>query len=233
MNFRFEKAWFNGEPCTYFRMSDVSPQIDSLVCEVVVTVGEGASRSWGRAKVNAHIIVDQPDFLACVVGFSHKHGGGQGWFYYQQGAVGDGASVISRRTAAQLSLDQRRLAMDAWENRSPALSWVKRPYAQVDPVRQAPQPRVVAFKAVTRKDGKLISYFDRETEYVLGKTLRQKALPGHGGGYYVFGSPELARKQASRYGEEAVVLACEVWGGCVQYGDKYAYTYLRPIEVIE
>lgn len=119
----------NGKQITYFKMSDVNPIIksDTRGEYIQLCKGFGMPRSWGRAFVDTHILINTQSFIAVVCGYSHKHGGGQGWYYFEKV---DGQ--IHRHTASQLSVCHRRQVYQAWGNRE-GLGWIKRPFASIQP----------------------------------------------------------------------------------------------------
>ena len=103
-----------------------------------------------------------------------------------------------------------------------------------------PSPLVwdAGYKALAlAEDGTLHSIYSGE-EYVLGKTMRERAADNHGGGYYVYPTLEQALKcevpsDSTLYYSRRVLVRCEVAGRSIEYGSgKIARTYLRPVEVV-
>lgn len=117
---------------TYFRVADVEPRlsttqgnIDNLhpadARAVTIWIGRGTHRSsWGSPQVNSTILINDKtlNLLAIHIGFSHKHGGGQFYRYYDKNS--DGA--VCETTWAKLTNEQRQAVLDA-----PKPSWAKTP----------------------------------------------------------------------------------------------------------
>jgi hypothetical protein len=86
-------------------------------------------------------------------------------------------------------------------------------------------------------DGTLHSIYSGE-EYILGKTMRERAVDNHGGGYYCYPTLEQALQcevpsNSSMCDARRVVVLCEVAGRAIEYGcGKIARTYLRPVEIV-
>lgn len=99
--------------------------------------------------------------------------------------------------------------------------------------------RWTGYKVVLRRpsDGALVSVWDGETEYRLGKMIRQKALPDHGGGFYVSRTPELAVEHGEQVAPPnrwpRVLIECECYGRGIEYrGGKVAVSELRPVAIL-
>lgn len=215
---------------TYFTMSDVSPEFDPITWTVTIFDGKGSRRSWGAPQVNSTVVVNNDDFVAVHVGFSHKHRGGQGWFYF---------NADERITWAKLSDEQRQLVLDA---KKP--SWAKVP-GKLSSQKQKPAANIqTAYKLVkVLDDGRMVSLYDNKTVYSIGKRLTQKAQDDHNGGFYAYPSvegmmalwsnKELVPKRCYEDVNKVAVLEVEISGTIVKYGGKVAATYLRPVKVLE
>lgn len=106
------------------------------------------------------------------------------------------------------------------------------------------------YKKVAKISDKLYSIYDKDVEYILGKTLREKvphltymeregydSLP-HDGGFYIYNTIDEAKKAvfpktSDNIDEEKVLIKCEVWGRHIKYSSgKEVWTYCKPLEVI-
>lgn len=101
---------------TYFRMSDVAPNLDWLDKKLHLTNGKGRSRSWGAPKCESLVLFRGRSLIVVFVGFCHKHGGGQGWFYFRP----DGVRVTFR----QLSVVERKMVVRKVFSRAPGYARV-------------------------------------------------------------------------------------------------------------
>jgi len=99
--------------CSYFRMSDVSPELAGKC--LVVFDGKGTRRSRYTPGVTSTVIVNTATFTAIHVGFHHKHRGGQGYFYFVAG---------QRKLWNQLSAYRKRQVIAGLGN---APCWAKTP----------------------------------------------------------------------------------------------------------
>lgn len=233
MRINRQPAFFADAQCTYFRSSDIAPEIAEDAKSISVYDGEGLHRSWGRAFVSSYEVLKTRTFAMVLVGYKHKHGGGQGWYYFERTPDG-----ITRRTASQLSTRRRRQVLNTYEQLPSFLSWANRPIESVEkPKREKPVRRVRFKQVALDTDGTLRSIFDG-TEYVIGKTLREASKPEHGGGFYVYDSAEQAEQavfpRKSRFADlPRTIVQCEVWGRMNVYGNgKQSWTYCKPVEVI-
>lgn len=220
---------------TYFRMSDIAPHIDESG-DVVVFDGRGTRRSWGAPQVSTTIVVDDCDLLALHVGFSHKHRGGQGWHYFTT----DGETT-TKITWSQLPDETRQRIFD---NESKAPTWAKRPGKFKSQAAKPSTKTQTTYKLVRSVDGQLVSLYDNDTEYTIGKRLAQKAEADHRGGWYshpsidqvksLLASGNLVPDRCIDSGMDLVMFRCEVSGTIVKYPNgKIASTYLVPVEIIE
>ena len=191
--------------------------------------GQGTRRSWGAPQVWSTVVVETDTFIAVHVGYSHKHRGGQQWYYFL---------AYERHTWNRLPDELQILVLD---NVHKAPRWAKVPGKRRS--ETAPTKTQIAYKLVKVVDGKMLSLYDSATEYVIGKRLTQKARDGHAGGYYAYRSEEEVRTALNLKtlvpadclcGVEIVaLLKCELSGTIIEYGAKLAATYLRPLEVLD
>lgn len=93
---------------TYFRMSDVAPEISQGALRLVN--GTGTRRSWGAPRCESLVLFKGRSLVIVFVGFCHKHGGGQGWFYFK-----DGVRVLFR----QLSPEDKVKVLKAFRDKAP------------------------------------------------------------------------------------------------------------------
>ncbi len=165
---------------TYFRVSSVEPRLDGDT--LTVLDGQGSRRSWGRPGVTSTVVLNEDDLCAIHVGFYHKHGGGQFWRYYVPDEDG-------WRQAEWRELDDatRQRVLAAAEKKAPY--WAKSPGKLRSQRRKPTIHRMTTWKVVRVEEGRMVSVYDGETEYKIGRTMRQKALPVHLGGYYSYTRP--------------------------------------------
>ncbi len=94
------------------------------------------------------------------------------------------------------------------------------------------------YKQVASVNGKLLSVYDGETEYIINQPMSERARQKHAGGFYVYPTIDAARQ--ANYPSDAklrdatkVVIRCQVSGQyCVYANGKLAFTHLTPLEVI-
>lgn len=220
---------------TYFAMSDVTPEIDSDG-NITIYSGKGKSRSWGAPQVTSTVVLEDCDLVAIHVGFSHKHRGGQGWHYFTT----DGQTT-RKVTWAQLPDETRQRILNN-ENKAPR--WAKTPGKLKSQAIKPAAKMQTAYKLVRVDGDKLISLYDGEVEYKLGKRLAQKAADDHQGGWYshpsveqvksLLGGGNLVPSRCLSQGMTLAMLRCEIGGTIIDYPNgKKASTYLTPVEVIE
>lgn len=222
---------------TYFRTGDAEPTISD---DGTITLydGRGSRRGWGAPQVNTTVIVDTEDFLAVLVGFSHKHGGSQFYRYYVQTPTGP-----ARRTWAQLTDDERSLILAAYEDKAPA--WANRP-GKLSTERAKPAASAfIGYKLMRQTaGGALISFYDLTT-WELSKLRTEAATENHGGGYYVHTDPAQMRElhaagklvpvaRRDDFEWTPTLVKCECRGRTVTYSSgKIAVTYCKPVEIVE
>jgi len=215
----------------YFSMSQVTPEIinDSKGQYLSLFNFEGSERAWGKPRCHSHIVVNERNFCAIHVAFSHKHRGGQGWHYFTR----KNGRGIRKVTAAKLTPKQRQTVLDY---HSSMAAWVKLP------IRHAGHPtrngeRYTKYKHVAVVEGRYYSIFDGG-EYLLNKRYTQKVRPHHDGGYYVHATIEGASEakfpsSSFNYGAmDRAILECEVSGSCIHYNSKEAWTHMRPLRCV-
>lgn len=93
------------------------------------------------------------------------------------------------------------------------------------------------YKLLELRNGQLLSLWNDKFEYAVGQRKCDRARDDHNGGLYYYKSPEFARKLTTnnwgRIIPQFVLVKCAVGGNTVQYGSKYASTYLTPVEILE
>jgi hypothetical protein len=204
---------------TYFRTGDVEPRIKDDG-SIVIYNGQGSRRSsWGAPGVTSTVVVDAPDFAAIHVGFHHKHGGGQFWRFF---AINGETVQVAWK---DLDDETRQVVLEAAEEKAPG--WAKTPgKLRKDYTPSNPKANLFTGYKVVKvlNDGRMVSLYDGRVEYTLGKTLVERARPGHNGGFYsyldgetiidhykagdIIGDPKPGRK---------ALLRCECWGTIVAY----------------
>jgi hypothetical protein len=94
------------------------------------------------------------------------------------------------------------------------------------------------YKQVAVVDGKLLSIYDGETEYVVGQPMSERARQKHAGGFYVNPTIDAARhavypSDAKLRDAEKVVIRCQVSGQyCVYDNGKFSFSHLTPLEIV-
>jgi len=212
---------------TYFTMSDIVPYIMNGVIKTYNF--EGTRRGWGRSQCKSTIVVNENGLVSIHVGFSHKHGGGQGYHHFVNG---------QKRTWAQLTEAQQMVIAEAVSEK--AESWWKSA-GKLKSERVIPTS-TVAYKIVRMNDDELVSVYDATTRYEIGKKLTQACSEGHGGGYYAFESMESmysSFKNGTTFPEGTdtegtfAVIQVECSGKRVDYKNgKSAFTHIKPVAVI-
>lgn len=95
------------------------------------------------------------------------------------------------------------------------------------------------YKAVAVVDGKFVSIFDGQTEYILGQELKQVARQEHNGGYYVYRSVSDAENvqvpsgSALRNAPRAILRIKAQGNYCKYDNGKIAFSRVTPLEVIQ
>lgn len=227
---------------TYFRRGDAEPTVRGTV--ITIQYGRGARRGWGSPQVNTTVLIHEPEFAAMLIGFSHKHGGGQFYRYYEM--TDDGQIV--RRIWRGLSEARRQQVLDAYHEKAP--SWAKRP----GNVEQ-PRPHThsfTAYKILRVLDDNVFQSMYDGTTWELGrrnvKAVWENAgwdegVSTHDGGYYVhtdisrirklFAERTLAPARCFTPGRY-VLVECECGGRVARFpSGKLACTYCKPVRVIE
>lgn len=222
---------------TYFTATDVQPDINDDG-SVTIYSGHGTSRSWGRPQVTSTVILEECDMVAIHVGFSHKHRGGQGWYYYTT----DGTET-RRITWQQLPDEARQRILDAAATKAP--HWAKEPGKLRSEYTKPALHTMTSYKLVRlENDGTMRSLYDGETEYRIGKRLAEKAQSDHNGGYYshptaqqvmrLWQSDSLVPSRCVVEGAAYAMLECEIGGTIIRYENgKLSSTYLTPLRVVE
>lgn len=229
---------------TYCRNEDVEPTFTAN--ELTIYTGYGSRRGWGTPGTTSTIILNDDDFCAIHVGYHHKHGGGQFWRYYTT----DGTQ-ITQIEWRQIPDEQRARVIEAADQKAPG--WAKSPGKLRANYAKPSDKTRIAYKLVEeRADGTLVSLYDGQTVYTIGKRLVEAARGGydewtgkttHNGGYYahptreqvakLFSSGNLVPERCLRPGMVLAMLQVEISGTIVNYPNgKLAATYLKPVEVL-
>jgi len=230
---------------TYFTVKNVEPDVQDGA--VVFYEGEGTRRSWGRPQANVTVLIDDCDLLAALVGFSHKHGGGQFYRYYVPGTGG----APTRKTWRSLTEDERVMVRAAYDERAP--HWASSP-GKLEPERKRPSnSKFTAFKVLRQTSDTTFLSLWNDTGWELGKrnaeAVGDDALreydQRHAGGFYVhadqdrivqlFEGGELAGKRTTGHGPGTVyvLVECECYGRRAEFSSgKVAVTYCTPVKVI-
>lgn len=228
---------------TYFTLADVEPKIEGNV--ITVPHGHGTWRSWGWPQANTTVLYNGKHICALLVGYSHKHRGGFGYFYYCDGV---------RIRWYDFSEKDRRTLLKRWAHKAPdwALDAKHRPgklrseraaKGSLSGSRQEPKIgyKLVRYLAVEETGFvQLASLYMPAFTYELGEDA---GASGRAGPLYSFLSVEACReafKTASWIGADiCAVVKCEVWGRrkelaeSASYGPKIATPHLRPLEIVE
>ncbi len=240
---------------TYFTATDCEPTIKGDGT-IEYYDGHGSRRrSWGTPQVTTTIVVDEHDFLALHVGFSHKHRGGQFWRYYVEVE-----GQIARRLWGQLTDDERQIVLD---NGGKAPRWAKSPgKLRAEYVR--PEMQKFDGYKILRLTGPdtFESLYDRTT-WTLGKRNGEAvaedagsyiesydeygqfypAYTTHGGGFYVH--PDIDKllalwKQGKLVPDRCLrtdtyaLVRCECSGRVRAFSSgKLAVTYCKPVEIVK
>lgn len=87
-------------------------------------------------------------------------------------------------------------------------------------------------------EGKMVSIYDGETEYVLGKEMRQRALQDHKGGFYVYKTVDEAmfagfpvKSKADMLPRGCIRVRAE--GSYCRYLNKLAFSRVTPLEIVD
>jgi hypothetical protein len=164
---------------------------------------------------------------------------GQFYRYYQQTVSGDWARVLWRH----LSDAWRQLILEAIAEHAP--SWARSP-GKLSSERKPPAPVVAmtSYKVVRFIEGRYYSLYDPKQEYILGERVKQRAKPGHNGGFFSYPTLESGLHyleccvrcipfHSEIATPQLAFLECEIGGHMIDYKYKVASTYLRPVRVLE
>jgi hypothetical protein len=236
------KVVYETPDSTYFSMSNVAPKIEGDV--IALTDGQGTRRSWGAPQTTSTVVFSNCEFVAVHVGFSHKHRGSQGWFYFVNADTGP-----ARKTWAQLTEDEQDLVL---ANADKAPRWAKSPGVRKAERKAASTTTFTGYKVMRVTDGMRSLYDD--TAWEIGKRNGQAVSPQagtddwtgetlHDGGFYVhtdmrqvkelFEARTLAPARCFTPGAYALV-ECECSGRVARFSNgKLAVTYCRPVTIVE
>lgn len=192
--------------------------------------------------------MDECDFLSVLVGFSHKHGGGQ--FYRHYIATENGPK---RKMWRGLTYDEKVLVRQGYDDKAPY--WAKSPGKLPEEHVKPKQHKFTAYKIMRKTGDGLLSLYD-DTEWTIGKRNGQavganagshhdwEGYPIHDGGYYVhkdadsivalFQNRNLVPDRC--YDEETVyaLVECECYGRTAHFSSgKVAVTYVTPLEIVK
>lgn len=123
---------------------------------------------------------------------------------------------------------------EPWRSRIPDMPVVFR----ARPMRTSRMYKVMRLTT----DGRLLSMYN-DTEWRLNKRKLQKAVPDHGGGYYVMSDPDMAVRMYKQGvlvdippGElvdwTPALVECECGGNMVRYGVKVAVSVCTPVRIV-
>jgi hypothetical protein len=164
---------------------------------------------------------------------------GQFYRFYRQESSGDWHCV----PWLLLNDDLRQLVLTAVQEHGPV--WAKAP-GKLQAERNPPTRPVAltSYKVVRVIDGRYFSLYNPEQEYVLGQRLKEPAKPKHRGGFYSYPTPEMGTEYLADCTlsipfhrdvatPQLALLECQIGGKIINYGHKFASTYLLPVRVLE
>lgn len=213
---------------------------------------QGEHSKFSMPYIGSEIILADPELglVVVLIGYhgsqTEKYGRlgymtqkGQFYRYYRQEATGDWVAVPWRL----LNDEVRQLVITTAEEHGPA--WARKP-GKLQSERKPPTKPVAltSYKVVRLIDDRYYSLYDPTVEYVLGKRMKQPAKPKHGGGWFSYPTLEKGTSflascvEALPFHVEVVtpmlaLLECEIGGRIIDYGHKFASTYLCPVRVLE
>ena len=103
---------------------------------------------------------------------------------------------------------------------------------------------MTSYKVVRLIGERYYSLYDPTQEYVIGQRVKQPAKPHHGGGFYSYPTLEMGTEYLTGCTESIpfhsdiptlalALLEVEIGGKIINYGHKFASTYLCPVRVLE
>jgi hypothetical protein len=219
---------------------------------VLMVRRQGEYRTFDRHYIGSEIILADAELGLVVVLVAYhslhpkKYGRlgyltqkGQFYRYYRQEATGAWVMVPWRL----LNDEVRQLVIGAVKEHGPA--WAKKP-GKLHLERKPPTRPVTmtSYKVVRWIAKRYYSLYDPTVEYVPGKRMKQPAKPKHGGGWFSYPTLEKGTSflascaQVMPYHVEVetkmlALLECEIGGRIIDYGHKFASTYLCPMHVLE
>lgn len=220
---------------TYSRTEEHAPSITDA--GLTIYTGRGSSRGWGTPGTTSTVVLNDDDFCAVHVGFHHKHGGGQFWRYYTT----DGTEIRAVEWR-QIPDEQRQRILDGWQSTAP--NWAKVPGKLRSAYKLRSLRTRTAYKLVELRDGQLISLYDSETTYTIGKRLAEQARSDHRGGYYahptveqvlaLWHSGNLVPEECYDEPKTLALIEVEISGTLIEYANgKLAATYLKPVAILD
>lgn len=211
---------------TYFRTGDVEPDVkgDTLV----IYSGEGERRGWGRPGNHTYVVYNDYRLTSVVVGFYHKHGGGQFWRHYVDG---------QQKTWSQLHEEDQSAILEAAEKDAPSFANVPGilKSKKARPLNKIERENCIGYKdlIITRQNGEIVSIKSPQqgTPWSFDGcqwTCEAHELPdehNHSGVYVAYNAPT-ARSYAGE-------LCKVILSGTVVVGDKGARgSFARLLEVL-
>lgn len=218
---------------TYFTTEAVTPWLSASDTILNIYDGDGTRRSWGRPGVTSTVVLNAPDLVAVHIGWHHKHGGGQCWRYF---AVNGEVRQVEWK---DLDDATRQVVLDAYDEKAPG--WARIPGKVRTAYRRPVLQTRTSYKLVALDGDRFVSLYDGHTEYALGRRNVEAARPGHHGGFYSYPDPHVVMHlwqehdlvNPARHFDRLALLECEISGTIIDYGEKLASTYLRPLQIMQ
>lgn len=119
---------------------------------------------------------------------------------------------------------RRNQVLEAYKNGN-APDWAKTPFVENPKTNGKPERHIRYKKVALCEGGDLRSIYDGSA-YEIGRTRREAVQAEHGGGFYVYRSPEVAAEQTAFPADSVFdelsttcILKCEVWGRTETYAN--------------
>ena len=161
---------------------------------------------------------------------------GQFYRFYRQAESGGWHRLIWR----QLNDGTRQMVLDLDKP-----EWARKP-GKLSSERNPPAKPVImtSYKVVRLINGRYFSLYQPDQEYILGQRVKQRAKPGHQGGFFSYPTNEAGLNYLESCVRvlpfhddidtpELALIECEIGGRIINYGHKMASTYLCPLRVLE
>lgn len=161
---------------------------------------------------------------------------GQFYRFYRQIETGE----WQRLNWQKLNDETRQMVLDLekpeWARKPGKLSTERKPPAKM--------VEMISYKVVRLINGKYFSLYQPTQEYIIGERVKQRAKPGHAGGFFTFPTSEMGVKNLEIWTRclpfhdeietpELALMEVEIGGRIINYGHKLASTYLCPVRVLE